>query len=216
MSNFLKKTNLRQCIGISLGILCLCLGIRLFFIPAKSYPEVLIVSLIIIGVGTPILYFENFSEANIFGFKLSLKQKVDEIGKNLLLNQSVTIISSSMGERQWFWVDQRGFAFIITKLTSDFLSKGDGAKQIKELEKDLIHGTLPAWETTAEVLFNGNDIFIKFNGKLYYQNGLAWVYKLAALKNIQISGSDFRKWTHTDYSGWAKQITDEFLTLEVA
>lgn len=194
---------------------CFGLAVFLFFAPNKERPDVLIISLFVIAVGTPLLFVNEFSEVNLFGFKFKLFEKVKEIEKTLLLNQVITTLDKQASQN-WFWVDEFGDAYKINEETADFLSREKGIKKIDSFENLKVKGDLPSWKTTAEIKFHGPNIFVKYNGKLYYQSGLAWLYKLAALNSINFNNSDFREWKNNNGGKWAQELNpNEFTTNKV-
>ena len=150
------------------SIISIGLAVLSFFCPDKDRSEVLIISLIIIGIGIPLLLLKEFSEVDLFGFKFKVWNKVKAIEKRQLSNQTITTTDENF-KQHWFWVNESGDALKIPdRETAEFLSKERGI--IKEELKGIeIKGQMPSFGNTAKPKHQKNDVFILYNGTLYYQ-----------------------------------------------
>jgi hypothetical protein len=190
------------------SITSIVLVIISFFWPNKERPEFLIISLIIIAIGIPLLMLHEFSELDLFGFKFKVWDKVQAIEKRQLSNQVVTTTYDN-STQQWFWFNESGEANRIPdRETAEFLSKDKGI-----LKEDLkcidVKGQLPSFKNTASAKHHERHVFILYNGTLYYQSGLSWLYRLASLNSIDFQKMDFKDWKDNNGDKWVKEVSAE-------
>ncbi len=103
--------------------------------------------------------------------------------------QVVKTLEASVSE--WYWIDVDGTVYkLLDKETAEFLAKD---KNVLAIEPSVLaqlkraEATKPSIKE-ADVRRQSNNYFILYNGRLCYQSGLEYIYKLLAWKNIPFEG----------------------------
>jgi hypothetical protein len=64
----------------------------------------------------------------------------------------------------------------------------------------------------SEPYYDNDHFFILYNDKLYYQSGMAWIYKLASIQRVDRKrNASVDKW-EKDGAQWIKEVPDDLLT----
>ena len=196
-------------------IISIALALITFFNPSQGRSELIVISFLVLATGVPLLIYSRFSKISFLGLNYELLTKVNSIKKRIISNQ--VIVTKESGFQEWFWLDEAGLGHRIPdSLTAEFLSRGNGILKISRSEFRTVSGSFPSFKTEAKIRFKAQDVFIQYNGTIYYQSSLSWLYKLAGLNSIQFEKDDFRLWKYEDGSPWEKEITPvEFVNSRV-
>lgn len=197
------------------AILLFILSLWLLFCKLDGKTESLITTFLLISIGLIVISYVEFSKITAGGLSIELGKEVKDIARRQLTNAVV----KKSGTGILFWVDENGIGHPLPQdrqATANFLANNKGI--ISDEMKDLIVAS-DVYPSIAEakVLRHDRHYFIKYNGNIYYQSGMAWIYKIAALQNIHVQETQSKPedWKLNDDS-WITTITkDEFIAANV-
>lgn len=166
----------------------------------------MIVSFIIISIGLMLLCYVDFSKITFAGFSLELFKEVKDITRRQLTN---TVVKKNFTE-DYFWIDEEGDGYkLIDENTAHFLA-GVGGIISDDMQNIRIKGTIYASVKEAKIKYHDKNYFLEYNTTLYYQSGIAWIYKIAALQSINMNGKA-KEWKTNSGELWAAKLTNEDL-----
>jgi len=185
-----------------------------FTFPDVQWPQTMLLILLLVVFGVPFLPYiiEFFEEINILGFSVKARKALDKVQQRQLLNQVVTTVEDD--SPRWFWIDASGVAHPLPDLeTAHFLTRGKGIVRVESDElKQIEPGAMPSIKL-ATPKHRANDIFILYNGTLYYQSSLGYLYKLAAWQEFDFGNKEIKDWDKE----WLQELTPEdFIKYPVA
>jgi len=175
-----------------------------------KYPDssngTLIVSFIVISIGLMLLCYVDFSKITVAGFSLELFKEVKDITRRQLAN---TVVKKNFTE-DYFWIDEEGDGYkLIDENTAHFLAGVEGIVS-DDMVNIKIKGTIYPSVEEAKIKYHRKNYFVEYNTTLYYQSGMAWIYKIAALQNINMNG-EANEWKTNSGELWATKLTKEDL-----
>jgi hypothetical protein len=216
----MNKQNSPNLLTVVFKILCIAIvvitisaAIWAFFQPNEKQSPTLIISLLCIAIVTIILVssFDKISEiSGPGGLKLKMFDKLENIQKQTSYNKSF-LYQDHTSTNNYFWVDEYGISHNIPDHeTALFLSKGGGITSLQKLDFTL-GPSYPSLKTAVAKSPNNVDVFIIYNNKLYYQQGLGWLYWLAAYHSVDIDNKEFRNWA-IDGKNFVQKLTVQEIT----
>jgi hypothetical protein len=135
-----------------------------------------------------------FEEISGLGVTVKTRRAIQAVRRGQLVNKVVVIQETG----QKLWVDDSGIPHRLPDdETAEFLSRQSGKVSIDFADLETLQ-TIAAEPMapfgSATILTNENrDFFILYSDTLYYQHSLAYIYKLAALKDFDFLGKDIQK-----------------------
>lgn len=201
-----ERPLLLQLWGNSIAIISVTFAFITFFC-RENKSEVIVISFLILAIGIVVLIYTRVSKISFLGLNYEVLRKVNTIRKRMISNQTVTTIENS--NREWFWLDEAGIGYKLPdKVTAEFMSSKKGVIKVSRKEFT-VKTQFPSFVEDARPKYQGPNVFILYNSKIYYQSSLNWLYKLAALNSVSFTDDDFRKWTDANSSKWVQPITPQ-------
>ncbi len=137
------------------------------------------------------------SELALGSFKIKINSKLKQIENILLTNKAVKVKQTG----KYYWIDEEGIAHEGERKVVLFLSSDKTTSVVEEEFIAVRNGKpLPEWREAKAITSNDTDVFILFDGKLYYQSNLSALYDLAQLSkdNLENLAEKFEKWQWKD------------------